>query len=329
MTVERIIALAAQQIGCSREAVWASAQAESLLGAIPLQRFEPHLFKRATGQGVAMRNTFAGNASALAKAMQIDREAAYRSTSVGLFHILGLHHQRIGYASAEEMFVALSSVENVNAQADAFVIYVEGIDPRVGSGLRSLDPVKVGYYNGGSRSPRAYQIKWRAALARAGASPETQIAGPGVTEKLIGWAQEKPRRALAAGGTAAAIAGNLGLHSLSDLFAAVGRGDWGAAGTQASDLIAEYGSTIFGVVALSVAALFIFKAWKGYRHARHATDSLRTLRGAAPVGGAVGRDHAALGRDDRPDDRERSAGNRRPGGNAGHGGKSFAALNWS
>jgi hypothetical protein len=60
----------------------------------------------------------------LEEAMKLDRDAALKSTSWGMFQILGVNHKVAGYPNVEE-FVAFQ-VESEGAQLKAFVNFVKG-----------------------------------------------------------------------------------------------------------------------------------------------------------------------------------------------------------
>ena len=134
------IANAAQKLGCEVAAVRAVIDVESKGGFLPDKRpkilFERHYFSRLTngrfnGGHPGISNPQWGGYGAggahqydrLAEAIALDRDAALRSASWGLFQIMGDHAKTLGYADAEAFVAEMVSGEP--AQLDAFVRFVK------------------------------------------------------------------------------------------------------------------------------------------------------------------------------------------------------------
>jgi len=134
------IASAAQKLGCEAAAVRAVIDVESNGGFLPDGRpkilFERHYFSRLTngrfnGSHPGISNSQWGGYGAggahqydrLAEAVALDRDAALRSASWGLFQIMGDHCNALGFANADAFVSAMVSGEA--AQLDAFVSFVK------------------------------------------------------------------------------------------------------------------------------------------------------------------------------------------------------------
>src|SRR6478736_4437274 len=134
------IADAAQKLGCEVAAVRAVIDVESRGGFLPDGRpkilFERHFFSRLTGHQFdgshpdISNPQFGGYGAGgahqydrLAEAIPLNRDAALRSASWGLFQIMGDHCQTLGFADAEAFVAAMVSGEA--AQLDAFVAFVK------------------------------------------------------------------------------------------------------------------------------------------------------------------------------------------------------------
>jgi len=180
MSINEIAINAAAEIRCDPEAVWALAQVESG-GGRGLHRFEPHVFKRLTGQ----------RARTYAKACAIDPEMAARASSWGAFQVMGHYFQDLKYDSAEDMADELASIRNVEAQANSVIAYCTITSPSSGSALRSLNAEKLAlHYNGPQGVARGYHIKFRKALAKAGRHSSVLLS-VGDTGDAVGALQEK------------------------------------------------------------------------------------------------------------------------------------------
>ena len=114
-------AAAAARLGVEREAIQAVVQVESgPLGAFaadgrPTILYEPHIFSRQTNRRYDATNPNvsyptwdrtryprdqAGRWAQMAEAYALDREAALKSASYGLFQIMGFNHERCGFPTA-------------------------------------------------------------------------------------------------------------------------------------------------------------------------------------------------------------------------------------
>lgn len=120
-------------------------------------RFEPRVFRRESGGRVVLlpgmsdvkdgRGRFsdrrrsleekqAEEHAALGRAIDLSREAAYRSISMGIAQIMGFNHRRLGYGSAEEMFDAFQADDE--AQRIGFLKFLAS-DRHLVRALRSGD----------------------------------------------------------------------------------------------------------------------------------------------------------------------------------------------
>ena len=90
-------------------------------------RFEKHVFKRELkrfGQDPAQADALTGTKmSTVERAMKINRVAALRATSWGMFQIMGFNHEAAGYKTVDEFVQAQGSGEQ--AQLDSFVAFVK------------------------------------------------------------------------------------------------------------------------------------------------------------------------------------------------------------
>jgi hypothetical protein len=187
------IADAAKKLGCEVAAVRAVIDVESRGGFLPDGRpkilFERHYFSRLTkgrfdashpgisngkwgGYGAAGGHQY----DRLNEAAALDRDAALRSASWGLFQIMGDHCKTLGYADAEAFVAAMVSGEA--AQLDAFVAFVK---------KNKLDDELIRHdwagfargYNGPAYRENRYDTKLAAAYAfHNNGSPRTDSARP-------------------------------------------------------------------------------------------------------------------------------------------------------
>ena len=147
----------------------------------PVILFERHLFRRETGGRYdAFRVPGLGEPEAiissprtggwgplgvqhkrLAAAAALDRPAALRSTSWGLFQILGRNHALAGFPRLED-FVAATR-RDVDAHLAAFVAFVAS-QPRMARALREKDWATFArLYNGPAYRANEYDLKLAAA----------------------------------------------------------------------------------------------------------------------------------------------------------------------
>lgn len=96
----------------------------------------------------------------LAKAMQLNREAALKSASWGAFQIMGEHHKALGFATAEEFLKFVS--HSPNNQLEIFVRACQKVNPIWGKSLRENDWVTFAKtYNGLDYKKNNYDEKLR------------------------------------------------------------------------------------------------------------------------------------------------------------------------
>lgn len=118
----------------------------------------------------------------LARAIEIDRNAAFRSISSGMFQIMGFNAGTCGYASAEAMFDAF--VDSELAQMEAFAAFLE--KNKLIPAIRARDFNRVGrVYNGdktgkyGARMrAEATKLRKRSWRSAADLPPLDRDAGP-------------------------------------------------------------------------------------------------------------------------------------------------------
>lgn len=148
-------------------------------GTRPVILFEPHVFSRETSHrydrthgGVSYRSwktqpypkTQDENYARLVYAMNLDRTAALRSASWGLFQIMGFNHEACGFSDAE-LFVK-AHVHSERAQLKAFCVFIRtsGYVEK----LRRLDWAGFArLYNGKGYAEHRYDVKLAAAYAAA------------------------------------------------------------------------------------------------------------------------------------------------------------------
>ena len=98
-------------------------------------------------------------------AQRLNREAAYRSISVGAPQIMGFHHARIGYATAQLMWQAFT--DSVSAQMIALCNFVL-TDPALHAAINAHDWPRIGKIYNGQESAGE---KYRAAYVRLWGAP--------------------------------------------------------------------------------------------------------------------------------------------------------------
>lgn len=106
-------------------------------------------------------------------AWSIHPEAAIESASWGLFQIMGLHWQRLGYTSPAAMMDAMR--ESEGAQLDAFMRFIKA-ERGLHQALQRLDWATVArLYNGPAYAKNAYDKRMQAAYDRHSAALETTV----------------------------------------------------------------------------------------------------------------------------------------------------------
>lgn len=93
-------------------------------------------------------------------ALALDREAALKSTSYGLFQVMGFNFAKCGFAGVESFYTAMC--ESEGAQLQAFVQYIKAVS--LDDELRNKEWAKFACgYNG----PRYAENQYDAKLSRA------------------------------------------------------------------------------------------------------------------------------------------------------------------
>lgn len=138
---------AATLIGCTVAAIRAVVEVESagsgfLADGRPKILFEAHLFSRFTGHKYDSSNpsissptwnralyskTGAGEWARLEQAMALDRTAALKSASWGLFQILGSNFQAAGFASVDDFVATMKESEGAQLKAFSNFVRHEGM----------------------------------------------------------------------------------------------------------------------------------------------------------------------------------------------------------
>jgi peptidoglycan hydrolase-like protein with peptidoglycan-binding domain len=171
------IEAAAEALGCSVAAIKAVIDVESRGGFLPDRRprilFERHYFSRLTkgahdSQSDISNPKWGGYTGGpaeyarLARAIALNRDAALRSASWGMFQIMGDNCGLAGFADAESFVAAMVSGEK--AQLDAFVSFVRA--SRLADELARTDWAGFARgYNGPKYAENKYDIKLAAAYA--------------------------------------------------------------------------------------------------------------------------------------------------------------------
>lgn len=185
---------AAWLLMCESAAIRAVAEVEAgpegafLDSGEPVILFERHIFSRLTGRehdgakapGVpasaavisAPKGGGYGPYSAQHKRLQaaaaLNRPAALRSASWGLYQILGTNHAACGYPSLQRFITAM--YRSVDDHLRAFVMFIRH-DERLVDAIRDRDwPTFARIYNGPGYARNRYDAKMAAAYARANAA---------------------------------------------------------------------------------------------------------------------------------------------------------------
>lgn len=100
----------------------------------------------------------------LAKAAELDRDAALKSASWGRFQILGENYRQAGFDTLQAFINAMYASERHHLFA--FVAFIKA-DPKLWSALKSRDWAQVARrYNGPAYAANAYDVKLRKAYER-------------------------------------------------------------------------------------------------------------------------------------------------------------------
>lgn len=173
---------AAVALDCEAAAIRAVADVECggrtgfLADGRPKILFESHVFARLTGgrynathPDISTPNwikNYAGGAAEydrLDKAMQLDREAALKSTSWGKFQIMGFNGDRVGFSSVDDFVAAQRKSEQDHLDAFVQFILSRGLSDELRQ--RRWDKFAESYNGPGYRRNR-YDEKMAAAYAR-------------------------------------------------------------------------------------------------------------------------------------------------------------------
>lgn len=173
----------AKELGCSVAAIKAVAQVESagggfILPGVPKILFEPHIFwKELRKLGITpqvsdicypvWKTRPYGKSSEqhgkLQRAVLINREAAFKSASWGMFQIMGFNYKTCGCFGIQEFINAMYTSED--KQLDLFDNYIKA--SYLDDELRNLDWAGFARgYNGASYARNNYHIKLAAAYKK-------------------------------------------------------------------------------------------------------------------------------------------------------------------
>jgi hypothetical protein len=112
---------------------------------------------RRSGSGIARLNYREWDG--LNNALKLDKDAAYKSISMGTGQVMGFNYRRLGYSSPEEMFNALNnySEEGKQKQKQAKLKFIES-SPRLMRAIREKEWEMIGaLYNGSKQYGRKLQ----------------------------------------------------------------------------------------------------------------------------------------------------------------------------
>lgn len=173
---------AAASLGVDVAAVKAVCEVEAPGGGFlstgePVILFERHKFSQATGGRFDRSHPDISNPKRggygktsaqhgrLARAAELDRNAALKSASWGRFQIMGSNHKAAGHKTLQGFINAMYAGEP--EQLDAFVAFIKS-DPNLLRALRSGNWALFAYrYNGPAYAENDYDTKLAAAYARA------------------------------------------------------------------------------------------------------------------------------------------------------------------
>ncbi|GLS45173.1 N-acetylmuramidase family protein [Methylobacterium brachythecii] len=183
----------------------------------PKMLFEPHVFHRnlsgdkrtrAVSLGLAYEKWKPGNYPSdsyprLAQALAIDERAACLSASWGLTQILGENYDRSGFASPQDLVVAMCASEGAQLTATVMLIKAMGLAGK----LKAHDWAGVARgWNGAGYKANAYDDKLAARFAHWNAIPDTPWSPGQVVTQPIPAAPLPPAPAPVAANTSAAVA---------------------------------------------------------------------------------------------------------------------------
>lgn len=102
----------------------------------------------------------------LQKAIKINEEGAYRSTSMGSFQIMGFNYALCGFVSAKHMFVQFCDSEARQLEAFAKFLKGKGLHPALKA--RNFNRIEEAYNGGGLNGAYAKKMRQEADKLRAG-----------------------------------------------------------------------------------------------------------------------------------------------------------------
>jgi hypothetical protein len=123
-----------------------------------LIRFEPGIFKKYTNIAVvASHKNNAAEHQTFTEACKLDKEAAYKSISMGIGQVMGFNAKRVGYANAEEMFNTFG--QSLEAQIAAVFKFI-ATDSKLLDAAKTDDFATFAYkYNGSGYAANKYDVK--------------------------------------------------------------------------------------------------------------------------------------------------------------------------
>jgi len=204
---DHLFEVGAEFLGCEIAAIRAVFEVESggrffnRDGSLP-SRFEPHHMPssmwddlgfapgdvRPWRASLAMSETDRG--AMFARAIEMDREAAYNATSWGGPQIMGFNHEDCGWPSAIDMVEDMG--KSPEDQVEAFARFVRGRN--LGPALRAHDWVEYARGYNGNGQPEVYAAKIASAYRRASGHRSSVVLRLGSHGADVEKAQEALRR---------------------------------------------------------------------------------------------------------------------------------------
>jgi len=164
---------ALHQLGCDKESLWALVTVEtSGFGFLPDRRpkilYERHIFHQLTKGAYddvpdlssVMRGGYFGGAAEydrLARAMNLDADAALESVSWGLGQIMGFNAASLGYRGARDMIAQFQQGED--AQLDGIARFLKATPALRAAFLAKAWKTVAFYYNGSDYAKKEYDAK--------------------------------------------------------------------------------------------------------------------------------------------------------------------------
>jgi hypothetical protein len=282
---------AANAIGCEVAAIRSVLSVESRnsgfdLKSRPIILFEPHVFYRnlpdnSERKRVAIHLGLAyakwrkgnypkgsaqkqsdGNYERLAKAIEIDEEAAYRAVSVGLGQILGENYKLVGFSSAKEMFKA--AMESEGAQLNQMIAFIKS--KRIDDDLRNKNWHQFALvYNGSGQTDKYAGLlasqykKWSkiASVPREKITAKELSASGSRTISGVNEIKSAATAVTAAGATVSATITQAGdvVSQAKDMVAGF------QSGAEIKELVVSYWPLFVALGVTALAAYFILRVW--------------------------------------------------------------------